>query len=224
MELDCIVVCVDYSDYLENTMCWNVGHFDRHTIVTATKDIPTRKVCSSYDVNTLATDAFYENGDKFNKARAINVALDRIKPKDWVLFLDADIVLPLDFGERIREQVLDPEKLYYTCRGTVPKIKVEETVYRLKVNPALRNSFPVKDPGVDAHPWGYFQLVNVKCSRLSDVDYRWMSTHHKCANEYDTEFKNKWPSDQQVMLPKDQFKVLHLGHGPRGVNWEGRVT
>ena len=223
MNLTCMTVCVNYSDYLERTMYWNVGHFDEHVIVTSHRDTDTADVAYGYGIDVHKTSAFYHNDDPFNKARALNEAINTRAPDGWVLLMDADILLPLNFGEMIRKERLEPEKLYYTHRGTIYRSRIGTELELLKLEPSRRRLYSILNPGIDTMPWGYFQLVNAKCSKLAHLD-NWMTTHHRNASEYDTDFMNKWPRNHHSLLPQPEYRVLHMGHGPRGKNWKGRVT
>lgn len=226
MHITCITVCVGYADYLRRTTYWNFGQFDKHLIVTSYQDNATVITAADHGMYTFISDAFYMSNATFNKAAAINHALVTLQPDDWVLFMDADILLPVDFRANLELEALDPEKLYYTHRGTVFRDGLDASLEALKLKPELRyaEKHKVLHHGIDTLPWGYFQLVNAKCSKLVNKKWAWMAAHHKSANEYDTEFMNMWPKSQHVLLPQKKFKVLHMGHGPRGQNWNGRVT
>lgn len=223
MNITCITVCVDYHDYLEKTFYWNLGHFDKHVVITTPQDALTKQICADYGVEHLSTSSFYFNGDKFNKGRALNKGLGAIAPADWVLFMDADIILPLDFGEKLRKLELNPEHLYYSRRGTIPKATTNAELEKLKLDPARRSVYKILSWSDDALPWGFFQLVSVHSPQVAGKGWRWFPVHHPNANEYDTEFKNQWPPDKQELLPQEDFRVLHLWHGPRGENWKGRA-
>lgn len=223
MRLCCITVCVDYANYLDSAAFWNTGQFDEHAVVTIPGDVATRSVCAAYGLRPILTSSFYSNGDTFNKARAINVALRTIKPDDWVLFMDADIILPLDFREQLEKLTLDPENLYYTKRKPLPESTDGELLCRLKIEKDLWGSVKDGHPGFDCQPWGYFQLVNAQCPRLKKRGTSWMEERFKSAADYDTEFKSRWPVRQHVKLPEDKFTTLHLWHGHRGKNWRGLV-
>jgi len=95
MNIKTISVAVNYMDLLGYTWVLNKSEIDDYTIITDLKDEPTHNFCKDNNINCYATDAFYNNNDKFSKSSALNeffLSLD-IESLDWILLLDADIVL-----------------------------------------------------------------------------------------------------------------------------------
>ena len=54
----------------------------------------TQRLCEYHHVQCVVTDAFYTNGDKFNKANGINEGLKALTKKEWVIHFDSDVYLP----------------------------------------------------------------------------------------------------------------------------------
>ena len=110
--IEAVTVCVDYADYLEETLPFLLPHVDDLVVITTPEDGRTRKACARHGVRCLPTRCFYREGDAFNKARGINYGLANLKLDGWVLHIDADIVLPQRTRYLLDTMDLDPRKLY----------------------------------------------------------------------------------------------------------------
>lgn len=53
MDLNCIIVCVDYYDILAYTLSYNREHFNKVVVVTSPFDPKTRKVALDNDSTPL---------------------------------------------------------------------------------------------------------------------------------------------------------------------------
>ena len=94
MRIEAVAICVDYADYLEETLPSLLPHVDDLVIVTTPEDSRTRRVCARHSVRCLPTRCFYRDGEAFNKARGINYGLANLKLDDWVLHITlADKIL-----------------------------------------------------------------------------------------------------------------------------------
>jgi len=92
MQLTAISVCVNYFDFFAWSALANRGLFSKWIIVTDTKDVKTKAIANYYGYQCIQTDIFYEGGS-FKKFNGINAGLEKAG-KEWILFLDSDIVLP----------------------------------------------------------------------------------------------------------------------------------
>ena len=92
--LEAVAVCVDYADYLAETLPFLLPHVDDVVVVTSPDDGRTHRICKQHGVRFLPTRCFYRDGEPFNKARGINYGLANLKLDGWVLHIDADTVLP----------------------------------------------------------------------------------------------------------------------------------
>lgn len=81
MWLECIMVCVDYGDFLDITLGNNKKHFDKIVVVTTQKDKETQNVCKKHGVTSIITNRLYEDGANFNKGKAINDGLKHLSKK-----------------------------------------------------------------------------------------------------------------------------------------------
>lgn len=95
MRIKTISIAVNYLDLLSYTWDRNKTELEDYTIITDSKDINTHKFCNHNGINLFVTDSFYRNKNKFSKSNALNEFFTSLNPQalDWILLLDADIVL-----------------------------------------------------------------------------------------------------------------------------------
>lgn len=221
-----LTVCVDCAESLQHTLPRNVKHFDRYVVVTTPDDYATQAVAKRAGAVLVVTDACFEGGDAFNKARMLNAGLEALRPDGWTCLLDADILVPAWFGERLRALILNPGCLYY--------------LRRQHLRPAgVRNAFGEHDgfgrfdprdylwtgkPESDHAPWGYFQLFHTDAEALAERKPLRFPEIFCSAGNVDTWFQGHWPRDKQVSLTEwdSAWEVIHFEHGPLAARWNGR--
>ena len=232
MYLEGVIICVEYSDFLASTIIHNKQYFDDLVVVTSTTDEATRNLCEHMYVKCIQTDCFYENGDKFNKAKGINVGLAALSKKDWVIHLDADIYLP-PLTRSILERIdLNPEFIYGIDRMMCPSYQ-EWQKY-------LEAPKPIHEGWIYVHPtrfpmgvriaeymnkgWepiGFFQMWNPSVSGVFDYP-----DQHGEADRTDVLFCKKWPRNKRQFIP--EIISIHLDSEKEdngmGKNWAGRKT
>jgi hypothetical protein len=226
----CIIVCVNYSDFLGITLPINSRFIKNILVVTTTGDKDTQELCRLHGIQYIETNVFYEpsyssNSSKhwcqkalsyikspmrlfkrkiFNKAKAINLAVNTVladKPGEWVLLLDADIVLPPEIAS-VDVNNLDRDTLYGT----------ERVVYRTKDDWTTKSN-----AYLDRHKFmGFFQLFHTSSNNFTK-DYFCYNEKYNYADLSDYEFAKKWPT--KTLL---EFYSVHLGETEQ--NWDGRVT
>jgi hypothetical protein len=226
-KIEAVIVCVDYDDYLSITLPRHAQMFDELIVITSSKDQNTQTLCSSLGVKCLVTDLFYDNNDIFNKGKAINAGLQMLSLDDWVLFFDADVLLPKNFRSLINQQELNPGNLYYTGRVNAKNDKNQITAYL--DNDSIPNNWIIKgNEYFDQAPHGYFQFVNQKASIIKTLGKKWYPEIFNNAGDCDLQFSKIWPEQKQTLLPQPQFTVVHLPHDSsihtRGTNWFGRKS
>ena len=111
-KLDVIIVSVNYNDFLLVSLENNERIFENITVVTSSSDFLCQKICRKFGVNCIVTDVMYENGAVFNKGKAINEGIKSISDPDYILLLDADILVMED----IDIEALDEKTLYTSDR------------------------------------------------------------------------------------------------------------
>lgn len=113
MRIEVIITSVGYADFLAITLPQTRRWFESITVVTAPDDFETIAIAKRERASLHITDVWRRNEARFNKAAAINSLLDQRNLDEtdcWVLFLDADILLPIDLNPDISK--LDPRGLY----------------------------------------------------------------------------------------------------------------
>ena len=111
MRIEVVQVCVGYADFLAATLPENLPLVDDLVVVTSPDDEETRAVCRKHSVHHVLSDDHQRDGP-FNKARMIQRAFDQLRGKDWILHLDADIVLPRKFRQFIDWAHPDERTIY----------------------------------------------------------------------------------------------------------------
>ena len=144
--LDVVIVSVNYNDFLLLSLKNNIKLFENIHVVTSKDDFLCHKICEKFKVNCIKTDIMYEGGSKFNKGKAINLALNYIKEPSFVLILDADIIVEnkIDLNE-LREDTIYSTGRYY--------INNYEQLKEYKSNSDIQNFLYEEFRGI-----GFFQL------------------------------------------------------------------
>jgi glycosyltransferase involved in cell wall biosynthesis len=198
-KMDVIIISVDYNDYLSITLKNNLRFVQNIHVVTSSKDLDCQQICSDYGVDCIITDTFYESNSPFNKGKAINYAISKLKNPSWILILDADILL----NGPINVNSLEFNTLY-SCKRMI----VEN--YEQYLN--LENQEFIEENGIG---YGYFQLFNFSSKYIDrKMVYPEVSRN---ASKSDVIFKKRFKTIKDM-----NFKVHHLG-GTR-INWNGRKS
>ncbi len=236
--IEAITVCIDYADFLAETCTHNLPHFDRWLIVTSPADEKTRALCRERNLEVLLTDDHRRGGRQFDKARIIDRGLQLLTHRDWVLHLDADIVLPPHARQTLDAAELDPRCLYGWDRVMVHSRERWETLKREFLPRWSRSHhYNVCFPGnhdigarwADPHhgyvPIGFSQLWHGPSTMDQGIRFRRYSNHgHNDAARTDVQFALQWDRPYRVLLP--ELVCLHLEsvRGKPGANWQGRTT
>ena len=226
--IEAVVVCYNYSDFLEATLPYNISLVDRLVVVTHPSDKHTARLCDKYSVDCIKTEVFHDDNDRFNKGRAINLGLQNLRHDGWLMHLDADVVLPHRFHHALKMAKLDKKKLYGCDRMNTKtwenwekhkKKTIPQHSWRFMVNP--QEEFPVGSRLLHLEygycPIGYFQLWHSSLRRQYPIVCG--SAEHS-----DVLFAVQWPREDRVLLP--EFFVYHLESEEvkMGANWGGRKT
>lgn len=230
MKIEAVVTCVDYADFLAETLPHNRSLFDKMVVVTAPEDKSTQRVCEYWHVECLPTDAFRSRWGEFCKGAAINEGLGRLSKTDWIVHMDADILLPPLTRKLLLAANLDPSYIYGIDRHMVsgygpwrnfmamPGLQQENGIF---VHP---NHFPIGVRVTPQHyggwlPIGFFQMWNAASRILS------YPTTHTDAARTDMQFAAQWPRNKRAMIPEIIGYHLESDPGaPMGANWNGRQT
>ena len=111
MRIEAVIVCVGYGDFLAASLPENLQLFDDLVVVTSPDDEETRAICRKHSVRHVLSQDHRRDGP-FNKARMIQRGFDQIGAQDWILHLDADIVLPRKFRKYLDWAHVDERSIY----------------------------------------------------------------------------------------------------------------
>lgn len=192
--LEAVTVCCDYADCLALTRA-NAAQLDRWIVVTEARDRATRALCAEAGIEVVLTDRLRQGGAAFAKGRGINDGLAALSPRGWVLFLDADILLPADLRARLARYDLDPRCLYGPA--------ARRQLFAPEDLAAPLEDFGVPPSDYQAEgPVGFCQLVH------ADTAPRYVEDS-TTADHDDIEFVRSFAPENRVFL--EGLEVGHLG-------------
>lgn len=202
--LRALITCVNFSHELEIALPHNLHHFSEILIVTHHSDHRTHHIARTHNVNTLNTNAFYNNNAHFAKYAAIEHALDHFGRHGWLCLIDADTLWP----KHINWPDLEPHNLYGTHRVILNPITTP--------TPPDDNwhSLPIQKNST-REICGFTQIFHASDPHLKSPP--WHDTTIPHAGKGDSLFNQLWPKTNQIRLP---FTALHLGKN--GQDWNGR--
>lgn len=235
LNIEAITVCVQYSDFLEETARHNRHLFNRWTVVTKPDDRKTLDVCKRYHLRPLVSKEFFRSGEGWNKGRAISHAQHQCSTNSWLLHIDADVVLPTSFRYALELADIDKDNLYGADRIYLHSWdewkKLEASNYLQEQHMHRMVAFR-PNIGDLAHriymgdfgyvPIGYFQLWWGDAGTEFGEPRRDYPHTDSDAAHSDIKFALHWPRRNRVLIP--ELLVVHLEseRRPYGVNWGGR--
>lgn len=236
MRIEAVTVCVNYADFLEQTLPHVLDHVDDLVVVTIPEDSRTRGLCHRMGVRCLPTHTFSQWGDGFNKGRGINYGLANLRLDGWVLHLDADIALPPRTRWLLGIACLEPHKIYGCDRVDIVGRQAWDDY--LASGPSARQQY-VHSCRVEAPrpfppgsrlihvgfggytPIGFFQLWNPGGSGIDRYPETQGSAEHT-----DVLHAIQWDKEDRQLIP--EFYALHLMTQGQtrepGSNWNGRKS
>ena len=207
--LTAVTVCVNYSDYLAEVVDRNRVHFDEWIIVTCPSDESTARLCREKGLTCIVSDVTGPAGEAFDSAyskhRLVNEGLCALHDRSWVLIIDADVLLPFRFRERLHAQDLYPRAVY-GMTGRRMCVTWLQYSWRQRVEPWVEN--------LEYHPniLGYFQLFSMtQPHKAYPIDRITPIVHDDIAFQY------LFKAALRRRLP---FNCIHVG--PPQHNWAGR--
>ncbi len=236
--IDAITVCVGYDDYLEATIRHTLSQVDSYTIVTTPEDKATKTLAKSLGCKVVLSDLIKEGGAAFAKGRGMNDGLGTLRETaDWILVLDADVILPETFRASIDSFTLNPGALYYTKRwGPADPAQLPKFLDALEGGATWHDLFwqfgnkqrarktDRLGNDIEHFPYGYFQLFSPRASALQNRK-KLYPEESKTAEYDDMNFAYQvYPADRRVSLPVPECDVIHLPHGAFKHNWSGRKS
>lgn len=207
-KIELIVVCKNYSDFLQITLPLNKKHFDNIVIVTADDDIDTQNLCKKQNVNFIIYNDFFKNNAKFNFGGARSYGLQNLKFKDWVIFLDSDIIMPNNFRELLDINKIDINKFYGSYRRFIPTYKdYNDFINGIKDKECFES--------IDGTGCGFFQCINLNSdiARYHGINNLYKDSYS--AEEVDINFLKLWcprpDPENHPRLVKTNIEFIHLG-------------
>lgn len=246
--IEAVTICVNYSDFLEHTIEFNKPHFDQWVIVTTHADKRTQQLCKKHSLQCEKVEDFTSGGAEFNKGRAIARGIAQLSNEDWIVHIDADVILPNHFKKALEAaQVDDDIQSIYGCdRLEVVGWDAWQALLRSRylLNQHTNHNHVAMHPNSAHHfkvgarwadwqfgyaPIGFFQMWNGKGDigyEIAGIHSRRYPTRHNGAERTDVQMALKWDRNKRVLIP--EFVAIHLSTRPSvhsiGPNWKGRTT
>ena len=225
MRIEAVTVSVDYSDFLAETLPFLLRQVDDLVVVTSPDDQRTRDVCAATSARVVATTAMYDDGRTFSVGAAINEGLKHLRRDDWILAIDADIVLG---GILLRDLDLFEPKLYGIDRFHAGGYEAWRQFcgasrHLSKVAVPTPQTMPmgyrIAHPELGGYaPCGFFQLWNPAATGFHDYPVDPGGT----AEGSDMLHAARWPRVGRELIP--EVFGIELLSSPRlivGENWRG---
>lgn len=210
MNIEGVIICRDYADFLHYTLPHTMGFLSEFVVVTSPEDRETQQVCEYHGARMLVTDAFVRYGGPFNKGAAINEGLSVLPLSEWALIMDADILVPAHVRPYLEGAELRQDCIYSVDRRNCDGL---ENLNRPELCPVMKriSLFGAQPPA------GYFQLWHSSFMPHGP----WYEEHYGFADRTDMNFAKRFPRREYL-----ETWVLHLDNGGHvgGVNWKGRVS
>lgn len=206
-KIEAIIVCKNYSDYLSLTLPKNRSYFDEIYVVSDKNDLNTKKICEIYDARFIEYNQFNKNGAIFNKGGAIQEAINNLKYKDWVVFLDCDIIIK----EPFKDKLTDVNKFYGSYRRFIPTLKDYQNINTNK---------PENFEAIEGSGCGFFQCVNFNHPSFKAGAYY---PDSYSAEQVDIDFLKMFcpfVNNEYKKLERMGIELWHLGS--HGINNNGR--
>lgn len=233
MYLECVTVCINYGDFLEEIIPFNQDIFDKWVIVTDPNDRHTRSLCHKYSIQYCMTEEHTRNG-KFNKGRCVARGLEMLDHHDWIIHLDGDMVLPRKTRLLLEAANLQKDCLYGIDRGMIKGWKEWEKFKnssRQQHHWQYMTQFPKVPMGAryvthrDGYvPIGAFQMWHAKHSVQNGIQVKAMPYTQGHAAHYDIQFALQWDRAKRYLIPEIIALHLESEDNRHGKNWHGRKT
>ena len=204
-KLDVIIISVNYNDYLLISLSHNIKIFNNITVVTSSDDLMCQKICEKFGVNCIITDVMYENEAKFNKGKAINKGIESIIDPDFILLLDADIIVnsEINIDELVEDGFYTSDR--WICRDYNSYKRFKGGEISIEEIGKCENNKGI----------GFFQLFNIN-NNVIDKSKVFPENSNDAAWS-DLMFRDRFTKRQTI-----ENNIIHLGDPY--MNWNGRRT
>lgn len=236
MRIEAVTICAGYGDFLRASAPYNRAILDRWLVVTRANDHETREVCRDHSIECLVTEDMHRAPGEFHKAKGINRGIDQLQGNDWIMHLDADIVLPYDLHQCLGNAGLRNEGIYGCDRLNVIGWDAWERV-RLAGLHSRKHGWLVQKGRADVTigevpagastgyvPIGFMQLWHGSETHRWQYPRKRYPELHADAARTDAQFALQWDRHDRHFIP--ELTVFHLESekAPMGANWRGRTT
>ncbi len=236
MRIEAITVCVDYADFLKAVAPHNLPHFDRWVIVTTPEDEETRSACRALSLECVTTREFYRDGQQFAKSRAIERGLCHLEGSDWLLHIDGDVALPIDFRQVLQDAHLNEVAIHGCDRLNVMGWRAWKRVearglwsrpnewFVPTVRPDCELGARVCNHRHGYTPIGFFQLWHGSSYNWRGSPAKRYPLIHGTAARTDVTHALHWDRRERIHIPELLVWHLESEPSPMGANWKGRTT
>jgi hypothetical protein len=252
--LEAVIVCKDYSDFLAETLPWNIRQFDRIVVVTSPDDVETQQLCAHLSVECRTTNLFdHEKDDEaamcdtigvkkdhrpgrnnFCKSRGIDLGLAYLNRDDWIVHLDADIWLPPMFRNWFTWMQPEKDCIYgmdrFNCIGYEPwQDFLSKNPRDASFHQHIRHCLvipPPFQPGarISIKEYGGYVPIGFFQAWHGSTNRRYPHSHGS-AEHTDVLHSLQWPKNKRRKMA--EAYCVHLeskNSGPMGRNWNGRTS
>jgi len=194
IKITAIITAVEKKDSLDNqiskifdyTVGKNLNQIDEFIIATDYQSLEVERICQKYNIKFIKTNGFYENNAQFDRGKVVSAILKSIK-SGWILHMDADILLPKDFKQKINTINFNKNKLYGARRILFSNLTKVKRWFDMDEDPeAVSDYIPY------GYCWGYFQLFNMESPQVQTSDPENIYPSTGTVYEQDGWFRNKW--------------------------------
>jgi hypothetical protein len=221
LEADALTVCMGYADIFALTIEYNRPRFRRWMVVTGEEDDDVKRLCEKHGVEWCVSERVntpglvplqHYTGGTWNKGCAVNDGMQALNPHEWVVILDADVLVPPQFNRTPMHVPMHRNRLYGCHRVDLHHMGEVEAY---KADPLAAGGMfnHVKSlPGI-----GYFQLFHARAAILQAREWTY-TEKYGYAGSSDSEFRRDFGPVKRL-----RFTVGHLYHGEHKANWFGRT-
>lgn len=201
---------INYADYLEISLKHNHTLFNKIYVITDPNDKDTQKCCEKYtNIEVLLYDDAFKNGAEFDKTtllRRAQLYLNELYPKNWMLYIDGDTIVPSNLFEILSSETNISESTIFLSQR---KIYQTEEDFLSKTNAHL-------DESTKYHKGAGF--FNLYFSKKILYPYKYQTIKGKRSAEgCDIVFQSKFYDRRFI----ESIICSHIGN--TCVNWEGRL-
>jgi len=195
-KLDCILACDGNLLDITRSLAVNRQHFDDFVVVVPNEVVGMDRLCNEHNALYIISECCMEE-DFFDKGKAINDALEKFTPTDWIVIIGSKIRLHDRFGSLMRQEILNPGFLYW----------------EIAPSEAEPLHFQIAIPSIQSATWDMyhssFQLFNVRASSLKGRGKKWYP-EGKAEREADGLFRIDWLPSKKCIISLSERKPLSL--------------